>query len=553
VTEFLWMTAFWADRPSEILAATLTCHRRRDTIGRARAERFGRRIAGKGPSLLRCAARFLLRLRPRASATVTSPARSSRRIAIVGGGVTGLSAAVHARQLDPSAELLLLEARDRPGGVLSTVHRDGFLIERGADNFITNVPWAVELCRQLGLADDLLPTDASRRRVFVVRRGRLRPVPRGFMLMVPERIWPVLLSGVLSPWGKLRLLSEYFVPARKPDGDESLASFARRRLGREAFDRLVQPLVGGIYTADPEKLSLAATLPRFLDMERQSGGLIRGRSSVQTRPDEIVDPAGSGARYSLFTTPRAGLSSLIDALVERLPRGIIQFGAQATALDRAADGRWQIHFSTAQDPVDRSWPCDAVILAVPAHVAAATVKPVSSELAAELAGIPYADAVVVSVGFRRDQIAHPLDGFGVVVPAQERRSILAISFGSVKFSGRAPAGQVLLRVFVGGACQPELARLDDDSMRRLVLGELGELLGARGEPSVCDIARWPASMPQYHLGHLDRIARIDRLVADLPGLALAGNAYRGVGIAQCIRSGQQAAETVTAAGLGARA
>jgi oxygen-dependent protoporphyrinogen oxidase len=370
------------------------------------------------------------------------------------------------------------------------------------------------------------------------------------MLMVPERIWPVLTSGVLSPWGKLRLLGEYFVPARKSDGDESLASFARRRLGTEAFDRLVQPLIGGIYTADPEKLSLAATLPRFLDMERQAGGLIRGRNSASSKPDEVVDPTVSGARYSLFATPRGGLSSLIDALVERLPPGVIQFGVQATALDRTADGGWQIRFSAAGGQADRSWPCDAVILAVPAHVAATTVRPVSSELAAELAGIPYAGAVVVSVGFRRDQIAHPLDGFGVVVPAQERRSILAISFGSVKFAGRAPAGQVLLRVFVGGACQPELARLDDESLRRMVLGELAELLGARGEPLVCDIARWPASMAQYHLGHLDRIVRIERLVAGLPGLALAGNAYRGVGIAQCIRSGQRAAEIVTAANLG---
>ncbi|HEY1785358.1 MAG TPA: protoporphyrinogen oxidase, partial [Pirellulales bacterium] len=334
---------------------------------------------------------------------------------------------------------------------------------------------------------------------------------------------------------------------RKSQGDESLASFARRRLGTEAFDRLVQPLIGGIYTADPEKLSLAATLPRFLDMERQAGGLIRGRRVAGAKPDDMVDPTASGARYSLFVTPRGGLSTLVDALVERLPQGVIHFGAQATSLDRTADGRWQIRFSTGGAPADQSWAADAVILAVPAHVAAATVKPVSAELADELAAIPYADAVVVSVGFCRDQIAHPLDGFGVVVPAREGRSILAVSFGSVKFPGRAPAGQVLLRVFVGGACQPELARLDDESIRRLVLKELGELLGARGEPSVCDIARWPASMAQYHLGHLDRIARIDRLVANLPGLALAGNAYHGVGIAQCIRSGTQAAEIAMAA------
>ncbi len=185
---------------------------------------------------------------------------------------------------------------------------------------------------------------------------------------------------------------------------------------------------------------------------------------------------------------------------------------------------------------------------MPATVAAGLVKPTSVELASELAAIPSADAVVVSLGFRREQIAHPLDGFGLVVPAGERRSILAVSFSSVKFADRAPEGQVLLRVFVGGACQGELTRLDDDSLLRMVLGELAELLGASGEPIFVDIARWPASMPQYHLGHLDRIARIEQLVAGLPGLALAGNAYRGVGIAQCIHSGQQAAERVLGAG-----
>jgi protoporphyrinogen/coproporphyrinogen III oxidase len=479
---------------------------------------------------------------------VTSPARSIRRIAIVGGGVTGLSAAVRARQLDPTAELLVLEGRDRAGGVLSTVQRDGFLVERGADNFITNVPWGVELCQGLGLADELLTTNSENRQVFVVRGGRLLPVPPGFMLMVPERIWPILRSSLLSPLGKLRLLAEYFVPRRKAAGDESLASFVRRRLGSEVFERLVQPLIGGIYTADPEKLSLAATLPRFLEMEQTAGGLIRGRRSKATRPDATLDPTASGARYSLFAAPRAGLSSLIAALVQQLSPGSVKLGAKVTRLARTADGGWQIDWSGADGQAPQSWSGDAVILAVPAIAAAGLVRPTSVELAAELAAIPYADAVVISVGFRREQIAHRLDGFGVVVPAVERRSILAISFGSVKFSHRAPDGQVLLRVFVGGACQGELTQLDDDSLRRMVLGELAELLGASGEPIFVDIARWPASMPQYHLGHLDRIARIERLVAGLSGLALAGNAYRGVGIAQCIHSGQQAAQSVLGEG-----
>ena len=468
----------------------------------------------------------------------------SRRLAIVGGGISGLAAAWRARQIDPAVELLLLESRQRPGGVLSTIRRDGFLIEQGADNFVTNLPWAVRLCRELGLADELLATDERHRQVFVVRRGRLLPVPAGFMLMVPERIWPVLCSPVLSPWGKLRLLAEYFIPAQKPRSDESLASFARRRLGSEVFDRLVQPLIGGIYTADPEKLSLAATLPRFFEMERKAGGLLRGRRLQTPRPDALLDPTASGARYSLFSTPRAGLSSLVEALVARLPAGSLQLGARADALIQLPGGRWQINWSPGAGQASATWSGDAVILAVPAPAAGRLTQSTSAPLATELAAIEYAEAVVVSLGFRRDQIAHPLDGFGVVVPAAEGRSILAISFGSVKFAGRAPAGHVLMRVFVGGACQPQLAGLGDEEMLAMVLGELEELLGVRGDPVVVDIARWPESMAQYHLGHLDRIARIESLTATLPGLALAGNAYHGVGIAQCIHSGGQAAEKV---------
>ncbi len=227
---------------------------------------------------------------------MTSPSsRSSRRLAVIGGGITGLAAALQARVIDPTVEVRLLEARDRAGGVISTVRRDGFLIERGADNFITHLPGAVELCRQLGLSEELLSTDERFRQVFVVRRGRLLPVPPGFMLMVPRRLWPVLRSGVLSPWGKLRLLAEYCSsPPANKWARKAWLLFARRRLGSEVFDRLVQPLIGGIYTADPEKLSLAATLPRFLEMERQAGGLLRGRRLREDRNRLLLDPAASG-------------------------------------------------------------------------------------------------------------------------------------------------------------------------------------------------------------------------------------------------------------------
>jgi oxygen-dependent protoporphyrinogen oxidase len=341
----------------------------------------------------------------------------------------------------------------------------------------------------------------------------------------------------------LRLLGEYFVAPRRAGGDESLASFAQRRLGREVFQRLVQPLVGGIYTADAEKLSLAATLPRFLEMERKYGGLLRGRRHARQPTGGAADGQSSGARYSLFMTPREGLSSMVRACAERIDAGSIRLESRATALARRAGGGWTVTVSTAgrgAEPID----CDGVILALPAPAAVRLLEGVDAALAAELARIPYAGAAVVSMGFRRDQVSHPLSGFGFVVPAQERRSILAASFSSVKFPGRAPAEHVLIRSFVGGACQPELAELDDARLGELVRRELGELIGASGEPVVCDIARWPASMAQYHLGHIELVQRIEGLAAALPGLALAGNAYHGVGISQCISSGQAAAERV---------
>jgi protoporphyrinogen/coproporphyrinogen III oxidase len=472
------------------------------------------------------------------------------RILIVGGGVTGLSAAVRVRELDPHAEVTLVECSDRLGGVLQTVERDGFLIERGADNFITNTPWALDLCREVGLTDQLIGTNDRLRQALVVRQGRLERVPAGFLLMVPERIWPVLTSGLLSPWGKLRLLAEYFLPARPVDGDESLASFVTRRLGREAFERLVQPLIGGIYTADPDKLSLAATMPRFLQMERQHGGLIRARRHIRAQSDAGGDLASSGARYGLFMTPRAGLSTLVEALAARLPAGSVRLNTRATALERHAERRWSVELAPAGEaptgmPTERA-DYDALILALPAPAAARLLADACPKLADELGQIEYAGVAVVSLGYRREQVGHPLDGFGFVVPANEGRSILAASFSSVKYTNRAPQGSVLIRVFVGGACQPGLAELADAPLVELVERELRELLSVSGAPQVIDIARWPKSMAQYHVGHLERVARIEQFASAAPGMALAGNAYHGVGISHCVHSGRFAAERVLA-------
>jgi oxygen-dependent protoporphyrinogen oxidase len=467
------------------------------------------------------------------------------RIAIVGGGTSGLAAAFRLYELLPHAKLDLFEASPRLGGVLDTVNRDGFLIERSADNFLTTPPAAVDLCRQIGIADQLLETDETRRRAMVVRNGRLMPIPRGFYLMSPRKLWPILTSPVLSLRGKLRLLFEPWIKSTAPD-NESVASFARRRLGREAFERLVQPLVAGIYTADPEQLSMAATMPQFWAWEREHGSLrtLRtGRFSYQSTNENVKTPLpydATGARYALFAAPQNGMASLIEAIANRLPPESIHLNAPVREIKHQANGHWQIALETANPKSE----FDALILAIPAHAAAKLLASSDPELANELSAIAYAGCAVVSLGFTRKQIGHPLDSFGFVVPQVERRRIIAASFASVKFPGRAQQDSVLIRVFLGGALQPELVGLPDADLRRIAVDELTDLLQIAGEPLLADIARWPNSMPQYHVGHLERIARIEQLAARHPNFALAGNAYHGVGIPQCIASGQRAAELV---------
>jgi oxygen-dependent protoporphyrinogen oxidase len=491
-------------------------------------------------------------------------ADAAPRIAVIGGGITGLAAAHRLHELLPLSLLSLYEASSRLGGILETVRTENFLIERSADNFLTRLPHAVELCRRLGIADELRSTDDSRRRAFVVKGGQLLPIPDGFYLMSPRKLGPFFASPLLSLSAKVRVLAEPLIlrgPAaqtqyaepqrlisnvRPPSIDESVASFARRRLGREVFERLVQPLVAGIYTADPETLSMAATMPEFLAQEREQGSLLRA-SCRRPHTDDSAQTA-SGARYSLFAAPNKGIGYLIDSLQNRLPPNSIHLNAPVAGMQSTSDGRWLLRLAENAKLETRNPQStfDAVILATPAYAAAILLKRRDPELAAALASIQYAGCAIISLGFKRDQIAHPLNGFGIVVPHIEGRRIIAASFASQKFPGRAPDNAALIRVFLGGALQPELLQLDDEQLRQIALQEVKDLLNVAGEPLITDVARRPRSMPQYLVGHLDRVALIERLIARHPALALAGNAYHGVGIPQCIASAEAAAESIAA-------
>jgi oxygen-dependent protoporphyrinogen oxidase len=460
------------------------------------------------------------------------------RVAVIGGGISGLSAAYELANGESAVDVLLLESGSRLGGVLETQHCDGFLIEAAADNFLTTPPAAVDLCRALGIDDGLISTNSQHRQTFVIRRGRLQPIPLGFLVMAPSRIRPMLRTRVLSARGKLRVGLECLVPRRTSHDDESLASFVRRRFGREMFERLVQPLVGGIYTADPERLSIDATMPRFREMEREHGSLIR--ATLRQRRMHAAENC-CGARYGQFAALRRGMSTLVNALAERLPHGSVRLAAPVDAIEPLVDGGWFVLVGGAHP---HRLKVDGVILATPAHRTASILATLDSAAANNLAQIEYASCAVISLGYRRDQIRHPLNGFGLVVPLVEQRSVLSCSFSSVKYEARAPEDSVLLRVYMGGVCQSGLLHLPDDQLVQLAEREVADLLQIRGEPVIRHLTRQRRAMPQYHVGHRDLVAKINERLTRFSTLALAGSAYGGVGVPACIQSGKDAAERV---------
>ncbi len=471
------------------------------------------------------------------------------RVVIIGGGVTGLAAAhrliERARERDAAIDLKLLEAGPRLGGILQTTYRDDFLLELGPDSFISEKPEALALAKRIGLEANLIETNQENRRSFIVRDSRLRPVPEGFQLLAPGRLWPFIKSDIFSWKGKARMAMDLILPRRKDlngSSDESLAAFVKRRLGREALERMAQPMIGGIYTADPEKLSLRSTLPRLLEFERSERSLILALRNRARQQSDAELRGTSGARYSLFLSFDQGVSLLVERLASLIPQESIHLNSpvKSLAFDRDAQS-WTIGLGSGP-PLS----ADVVCLCVPAYKAAELLRTVDASLAGDLEAIPYASTAIVNLGYRRKDIRHPLNGFGFVVPFIEKRSLIACTFSSVKFAGRAPEDYVLLRAFVGGALQPEMFTLPEDEIVHRVQADLGALLGVEQRPLFAEAAKWPGSMPQYHVGHLDRKGRIEKRVAAIAGLALAGNAYSGAGIPDCIRSGEAAADEISA-------
>ena len=488
------------------------------------------------------------------SAQSTQPAK---HVAIVGGGIAGLAAAFSLYEQAAGVGLpltcTLIEAGRDWGGKIAT-HRVGDLtIEAGPDSFLSQKPWGVELCHKLGLADRLINTNEQQKKTYVYSRGRLRELPEGLVLIVPTKLGPFLKSGLLSWAGILRMGLDLALPARRGNGDESLASFFSRRLGREAFERVVEPLMAGIYAGDAEQISLRATFPRFLDLERKHGSLIRGM--LASRPGATA--GGQAPRRTMFVTLRDGMAELVQALLARLTAsGAKLLTRQTVAAMRvrqtstSRSGGWTYDLTLENGPVVSA---DAVLLTTPAFVSAGLVRPLSP-IAAELLGaIPYASTATVSLAYAAGTLGGDVSGFGFVVPRVERRDLLAATWSSLKWSHRAPASQTLVRCYLGGVGREAILQEDDRGLIRRVRDELKSMAGVTGEPAYAEVNRWERGMPQYTLGHLDRLDTIQRSLDRYPGLVLAGAAYRGIGIPDCIRDGTDAAAAVIRFLTGARA
>jgi oxygen-dependent protoporphyrinogen oxidase len=460
-----------------------------------------------------------------------------KRVIVIGGGITGLSAAHRLHELSRdrnlNLEILLLEKSDRTGGVISTVERDGFTVEEGPDSFITTKPWGLNLASRLGLDGELIETRIDKRRTFILHEGRLIPLPDGFIMLAPTRVLPFLTTPLFSWHGKLRMLLDLVIPKKNLE-DESLAAFVRRRLGNEALERAAQPMISGVYAADPEKLSLRATMPQFLELEKNYGSVIRGMYKSYRSRRKTVMP-DSGARYSLFVSFRRGMSTLVEALREELPEGSVRTGVTVSGITENDSG-WSV--TTGEGDIEAG----GVIVTTPAHVTADLLEKAAGKCAAYLREIEYASTAVVILAYDKDNIENGLGGFGFVVPMVEKSIMIACSYSSEKFEGRTPEGSAMLRAFVGGAISPRKYRLDDQAMLSEIEGELGSLLGIKGAPLFTIIKRYMHAMPQYHVGHFRLLEQIHREIRKHRGLEIAGNAFGGVGVPDCINSGERASE-----------
>lgn len=466
------------------------------------------------------------------------------RIAIIGGGIAGLAAAYElekARRAGAAVEYTLYEERPRLGGSLASEVVDGAVLERGPDSFLTEKPAAAELCRELGLGDELMPSNDAARKTYIVTRNRLVALPDGLMFLVPTKLVPTALTRLFSVRTKMRMALELLHPPRPSEGDESVAALVERHFGQEAVDRLADPLLSGIYGGDATQLSAQTVLPRLVEMETKYGSLTRGMLAAHRKMRAMAKTSsktqsGGGA---IFTALRGGMNQLVDAITARLDAASVRTATPVSGIEKTAQG-WRVKTGGAGEDFD------ALIVAASAWIAGELLTPVDAVLGAELGGIPYSSSITVNLVYDERKIGPLPEGFGFLVPAVEGRAMLACTFAHRKFLGRTPPGKAVFRAFLGGMKRTDLLAESDEALVAVVRREMREILGAetfgaKVEPEYAQVTRWRRAMAQYAVGHKARMQRVNARVAALPGLRLVGNAYDGIGVPDCIRLGRKAA------------
>ena len=465
------------------------------------------------------------------------------KIAIIGGGIAGLSAAYRAEGLrrTGAGSYVLFEQSPRLGGVIRTEIVDGCVVEAGPDSFLSEKPAAAALCREIGLGDQLIGSNDASRKTQILMNGRLVPLPDGLQFMVPTRLVPIAMTPLFSWKTKLRFAREWFSsPAPAPEADESVAAFVRRHFGDEVVDRLADPLLSGIYGGEAARLSVRAVLPRMVEMEAKRGSLTRAMLAARKQKQK----ATAISTPSLFTSLRGGMQQMIDGLTSQLDPQSIRLQTAVRRLE-CRDGGWLVHSETGGS--EHSEWFDGVVLAVPAYAAGALLQDTGAELASELTGIAYSSSITVCLAYDLGSIGKvEMEGFGFLVPRCEGKCMLACTFVQRKFPHRVPEGRALLRCFIAGANADSAMQKSDIEITAMIQEELRAIMNIQTAPLFTRVYRWRRAMAQYEVGHLERMDQVDSLRRKLPGLALAGNAYRGIGIPDCVATGAAAVAEITA-------
>lgn len=457
-----------------------------------------------------------------------------KRVAIVGGGIAGLAAAFYlerARRNGAQIDWVLLEKSGRLGGVIRSEQRDGFVLEAGPDSFLTMKPDGAQFCRDLGIAEQLISSNDADRKTYIVVKNRLIPIPDGLEFMVPTRVGPMATTPLFSWSTKLAMARELFINSGNGKRDESVADFVRRHFGQEMVDRVAEPLLAGVYGGNADQMSVRAVLPRFAEMERESGSLVR--ASLKARKARVKSTAPP---QPLFTSLKNGVQEMVNAAVAALPSERVRLQQTVTAVARLGE-RWAVNTES------RSELFDEVMVAAPAPAAASLLGDLNFVLTAGLRQIQYSSSAAVVLAYDKP-LSLPA-GHGFLVPRTEARSMLACTFVHRKFPFRAPDGAALLRCFISSSRVPNLQKQSDEWLLSSMQKELGDLLRLQDQPLFAKVYRWDCALPQYATGHLERVAQMEKAIAELPGLQLIGNSFYGIGIPDCIRSGRKAAEKLT--------